>query len=220
MDELLGTLPAHVTLLAVSKLHPAAKVRWLYQTYHVTHFGENYAQEALAKMAALADLPLIWHFIGRLQKNKAKGVVGAFELIHSVDSFELAELINRLAAERGIRQRILMQINLAGEATKGGFRPQDFSPDLLERLKKLSAISVDGLMTMPPLSASADEARPYFRDLRKLLQTHCQVLPTLRVLSMGTSGDFRVAIEEGATMVRLGTVLFGPREPLSRSVGQ
>lgn len=205
---------APARILAVSKLQPEQKIRDLYSQGQ-RHFGENYVQEALEKVEHLKDLSdLHWHFIGHLQKNKAKYVVGKFSLIHSVDSLELAQALSRQCQTKNLEQNILLQVNLAGEETKGGFDRQT----LLEKwseLKQLPGIHLCGLMTMPPLTETGEEVRLYFRELRELLEqlrsgvdlsTH-----PLTELSMGTSHDYKVAVEEGATIVRLGTILFGER---------
>ncbi|MGZ3768826.1 MAG: YggS family pyridoxal phosphate-dependent enzyme [Bdellovibrio sp.] len=205
-------LPAHV--LAVSKLQPEEKIRALYKEGQRL-FGENYVQEALDKIDHLQDLQDIeWHLIGHLQKNKAKYVVGKFALIHSVDSLELAEALSRQCVNKNVKQAILIQINLAKEETKSGFDEQNLK-NSWSKLISLPSLQIQGLMTMPPLTENGEEVRPYFRELRELLNelrisTDLNRHP-LRELSMGTSHDFKVAVEEGATIVRLGTILFGER---------
>lgn len=204
--------PARV--LAVSKLQPEEKIRGLYQEGQRL-FGENYVQEALDKIEHLQDLPEIeWHLIGHLQKNKAKYIVGKFSLIHSVDSLELAETISRQCYLKNVTQNILIQVNLAHEETKSGFNIQGLK-EAWSKLTQLPHLKIFGLMTMPPLTETGEEVRLYFRELRDLLkelrsQTDLNRHP-LTELSMGTSHDFQVAIEEGATIVRLGTILFGER---------
>lgn len=213
-------------ILAVSKLQPPEKIRALYDQGQ-REFGENYVQEALGKQETLKDLKDIrWHLIGHLQKNKVKQVVGKFALIHSVDSLALAQAIDKQAAlvaqsnPAGIasnatcipfRQPVLIEVNLAGEETKTGFSKQQLKDDW-STLRALQNIQICGLMTMPPLTENAEEARPYFHDL-KVLQQALNSPPdtSMTELSMGTSGDFRVALQEGATIVRLGTILFGER---------
>ncbi|WP_374031911.1 YggS family pyridoxal phosphate-dependent enzyme [Bdellovibrio bacteriovorus] len=201
-------------ILAVSKLQPAEKVRILYAEGQRL-FGENYVQEALEKQSVLSDLPDIqWHLIGHLQKNKAKMVVGKFHLIHSVDSLELAQVISRQCEQKGVRQNILIQVNLAGEASKEGFSAETLESQWTD-LTKLPHLHIYGLMTMPPLTETGAEVRPYFAELRRLRDrlkaaTDTTVHP-LNELSMGTSHDYPVAVEEGATIVRLGTILFGER---------
>ncbi|QDK36534.1 YggS family pyridoxal phosphate-dependent enzyme [Bdellovibrio sp. NC01] len=201
-------------LLAVSKLQPMEKIRDLYGQGQ-RRFGENYVQEALDKQEALSDLPDIeWHLIGHLQKNKAKYVVGKFHLIHSVESLELAQVLSRQCDSKGVQQNILIQVNLAHEETKNGFDKNDVLAAWPE-LMKLPNLHIMGLMTMPPLTETGSEVRHYFAELRALRdelkrQTDTTVHP-MTELSMGTSHDYQVAIEEGATIVRLGTILFGER---------
>lgn len=204
--------PAQV--LAVSKLQPEIKLRKLFSEGQ-RHFGENYVQEALEKMEQLQDLPnLRWHFIGHLQKNKAKYVVGKFFLIHSVDSLELAQALSRQCLSKNVDQNILLQVNLAHEETKEGFDKNTLLTNWSE-LQQLPGLHICGLMTMPPLTETGEEVRLYFRELRGLLDqlrrgTDLHIHP-LTELSMGTSHDYQVAVEEGATIVRLGTILFGER---------
>lgn len=196
-------------LVAVSKTQSAARIREL-AAQGQKIFAENYVQEALPKVKELSDLGLEWHFIGRLQKNKVKQVVGVFDLIHSVDSLDLAETINRIAGEKGHIQRVLLQLNLASEESKGGFSRVEFS-EKIEALQDLKNLQIEGLMTMPPLFEEAERSRPYFQELRELEKKYGKDFPLLYELSMGTSADFEVALEEGATLVRLGTLVFGER---------
>ena len=175
--------------------------------------GENRLQEALPKIEALRGQPILWHFIGHLQRRKVRSVVGVFDLIHSLDSFELAEEINRRAQETGLKQAVLLEVNLEGEPSKSGFRPDDLE-GLLPRLGALPHVVVQGLMAIPPPVDEPEQARPYFRRLRELsVGLSGRGIPTvsLKELSMGMSNDYLVAIEEGATMVRVGTALFGAR---------
>jgi PLP dependent protein len=206
-----GRDPGATRLVAVSKLHPAAAVAEACRA-GVTDVGENYAQEMAAKIDALAGDPacasLAWHFIGRLQRNKARVVVGRAALIHAVDSIELAREIARRAG--GAVQPILVAVSAAGEAQKTGVDP-DALPELLAAIGELAGVECRGLMTMPPLPDRAEDSRPYYRALRELrdrLATDARPLP---VLSMGTTADLEVAVEEGATLVRIGTALFGAR---------
>lgn len=202
-------LPKDCRILAVSKLQPVSKIRALLEQGQRA-FGENYVQEARQKQTELAEAALEWHFIGNLQKNKAKDVVGRFDLIHSVDSLSLAEALDRRHDGTSAPQRILIQLNLAGEESKGGFSRNEFET-AFEALIKLRRLEVAGLMTMPPLFENPEEARPYFKKLRELRDDFVRSHPALKELSMGTSSDYRVAADEGATWVRLGTVLFGER---------
>lgn len=199
-------------ILAVSKLQPIEKVRRLYSAGHRT-FAENYVQEALLKQETLKDLDIEWHFIGSLQKNKVKQVVGKFVLVHSVDSFELARAISNHCEKVKTTQKVLLQVNLAQEITKGGYDRETLLAQWSD-LVALPGLEITGLMTMPPLTDNPEDVRPYFKELRELqleLQTHGAGRHPMHELSMGTSHDYHVAIEEGATIVRLGTILFGER---------
>lgn len=197
------------TLIAVSKLQSLEKIRSLYDQGQ-RHFGENYVQEAVSKLEQLKNLDIIWHFIGSLQKNKVKTVVGQFEYIHSVDSVGLAETINRKAVEKNILQKIFLQLNLASEVSKGGFAVSDFEA-AWPKLHELKNIQICGLMTMPPLTNNGEQNRPFFRQLRQIQQKIQLEFPSCQFLSMGTSSDYIVAVEEGSHFIRLGTVLFGER---------
>lgn len=182
-------------------------------TAGLTILGENRLQEALPKIEGLRGLPIHWHFIGHLQRRKARSVVGVFDLIHSVDSLELAEEIDKRAQEAGLRQAVLLEVNLEGEPTKSGFRPDELER-LLPQVGALSHVEVRGLMAIPPPVSDPEQARPSFRRLRELAERLSrQGISTvsLKELSMGMSSDYPVAVEEGATMVRVGTAIFGAR---------
>jgi len=209
LNSLRQELPTDCEILAVSKLQSVEKIRKLYTTGQRL-FAENYVQEAVEKQKQLADLKIEWHFIGHLQKNKAKLVVGNFTYIHSVDSLELAQTLDHAARMKNLTQKIFVQINLAREESKGGIHQEDLS-HFLEKSAFLGNIQVVGLMTMPPLFDDPQRARPFFRELRELLKIHQAKCPQLQKLSMGTSSDYRIAAEEGSTIVRLGTILFGER---------
>ncbi len=199
-----------VTILAVTKgFGPEAIAAAL--AAGLTELGENRVQEALAKMDTPAGRRAVWHLIGHLQRNKAKYVPGRFALVHSVDSEPLAEELERRAAAAGTRQRVLIQVNVAGEPQKSGCAPAE--PALARRVAALPHLALEGLMTLAPLSDDPAVPRRTFRALRALrdaLQEEGVCLPTL---SMGMSADYGIAVEEGATLVRLGTALFGPRSP-------
>jgi pyridoxal phosphate enzyme (YggS family) len=171
--------------------------------------GENRAQELRQKHAVLKD-GVRWHFIGHLQTNKVRSVVGAATLIHSVDRFGLAEAISRRARSQGWVQRVLVEVNVSGESSKGGVEPARAGA-LAEEISALDGLEVGGFMTMAPYSESPEASRPYFSDLRDLAERLRHQLPSAEHLSMGMSGDFEVAVEEGATIVRVGTAVFGPR---------
>lgn len=201
--------PASVTLVAVSKGQPPEVVRAA-ADLGLSLFGENKVQEAKAKIP-LCPGRLRWHLIGHLQTNKARDAVHFFEMIHSVDSLRLAEEIQRQADKAAKQVSVLLEVNVAGEASKFGYRP-DALLDELSALNALPRLEIHGLMTMAPWSPDPEKARPHFRRLRELKQECEQRLGApLAHLSMGMTGDFEVAIEEGATLVRIGTALFGER---------
>lgn len=198
-----------VRLVAVSKFHPAEAVAELARLGQ-RDFGENYVQEARAKQEALADLPLQWHAIGPIQTNKAKEAAGRFALIHTVASERLAEALAR-RLEPGAAQEALVQVNIGEEPRKAGVGPDELAP-LMERLLGVPGVRVHGLMCLPPRCGEGEEARPYFARLRELRdETERRFGVDLPHLSMGMSGDYRQAVAEGATLVRVGTDIFGPR---------
>ena len=204
-----GRDPDSVTLLAVTKSHPPETVAAAAKL-GLTFFGENKVQEAKAKIP-LCPGNLRWHFIGHLQSNKCRDAVELFKMIQSVDSLPLAPEINKRAEQAARTMPVLMEVNVAGESSKFGYRPEQLLAELKE-LNALPRIEIHGLMTVPPWSAEAEKSRPHFRRLRELKERAETVLGApLPHLSMGMSGDFEIAIEEGATMVRIGTELFGPR---------
>ena len=204
--EQAGRSPAEVTLVAVSKTHPAESVREA-AAAGATDFGENYAQELADKRVALPDVR--WHYIGRLQRNKAKLVAGHVALVHAVDSIELAQELGKRAG--GLVQPILLSVNLAGETTKGGVTAED-ALALAPRLATVTGVRLDGLMTMPPPADDPEVSAPVFDGLRQLRDRIADATgQPLPVLSMGMSGDFEVAIRCGATHVRIGTAIFGSR---------
>ncbi|MFP4315224.1 MAG: YggS family pyridoxal phosphate-dependent enzyme [Desulfovibrionales bacterium] len=199
-----------VRLIAVSKLHPAESIRTLAQAGH-RDFGESYIQEALRKQEALEELAISWHFIGSLQTNKAKFVPGRFHLIHSVGSPRLARALHSRARSCSVRQKILIQINLAEEPQKAGIAEKECVP-FVEQVLDLDGLDLKGLMVMPPLNAQKERARPYFSRLRQIRdELEGKFAVSLPELSMGMSGDFVQAVEEGATLVRIGTEIFGSR---------
>lgn len=197
-----------VTIIAVTKTHPAEAVTAALAA-GLTAVGENRVQEALAKQEALPGVPVEWHLIGSLQRNKARQAVNRFALIHSVDSLALAQELDRRAAA-GSRQRVLVQVNCSAEPQKGGVEP-DQLPALLEAVARLERLELQGLMTMAALTEDLAVQRQAFRLLRELRDAAQGQGHRLPELSMGMSGDYLVAVEEGATMVRLGTLLFGER---------
>jgi hypothetical protein len=203
-----GRAPESVRLLAVTKTVGPEEVRALHEL-GVDDFGENRVQDAVRKMEALRDLRVRWHMIGRVQRNKAAKVAGAFALVHSLDSLRLAGALDAAAARTGEIVSALIEVNVSGEETKGGFAPEELEPALREivRMKNLRA---DGLMTMAPVVDDPEKARPLFAQLRALRDRLARAVPGagLRLLSMGMTQDFEVAIEEGADIVRIGTALF------------
>src|SRR5438105_15450969 len=204
-----GRAVDEIELVAISKTHDAAKVREAIEAGQ-TLFGESRVQEARVKIPELPS-NLRWHFVGHLQKNKIRHALPLFELTHSVDSLALAQDINRTAEEDGMHPRVLLEVNVAGEGSKFGFSPDKLS-DQMEELLALPRLSILGLMTIPPLAEEAEASRKYFvqlRELRDRLQTEFRV--DLAQLSMGMTQDFPVAVAEGATLVRVGTAIFGER---------
>jgi pyridoxal phosphate enzyme (YggS family) len=207
-----GREPSSVQLVAVSKTFPTDLIREAYAAGQ-RDFGENRVQEALQKIARSADLSIRWHLLGHLQTNKARKAGTAFAAIHSVDSVELLHRLDAAAHETGRSPELLIQVDLAGETTKSGATPAD-APRLFEAAASCRAARVVGLMTLPPVPVTPEDARPWFRRLRDLRdgwQESGIPAEMLRELSMGMSGDFEVAIEEGATLVRVGTAIFGRR---------
>ena len=197
-----------VRIIAVTKGHGPEAVRAAHAA-GLTEVGENRVQEALQKQEQLPDVPAHWHLIGTLQRNKARHVVGRFRLIHSVDRSDLAAELHRRSTPDS-RQRILVQVNCSGEPQKGGVEPEGL-PGLLDALRAFDRLEATGLMTMSALTDDTAEQRRAFRRLRELRDLAQREGHRLPELSMGMSGDYPVAVEEGATMIRLGTVLFGER---------
>lgn len=203
-----GRDPDEVELVAVSKTHPSEVVREAEEESGQKLFGENKVQEALIKIPSLSGR-LRWHFIGHLQSNKIRKALPLFELIHGIDSSEIAQDIDRVAAEMGLFPRVLLEVNVSGEGSKHGFAPEQLEREL-ERLLALPRLQVEGLMTMAPLAVEKENSRPFFNKLRELrdrFAIHAGI--PLSSLSMGMSGDYEVAVEEGATLVRVGSALFG-----------
>jgi PLP dependent protein len=210
-----GRDPASVRLIAISKTFSAEDVRSAAAAGQ-TDFGENKVQEALPKMDATADLALTWHLVGHLQSNKAKKAGGRFNAIHSIDEPGLIATLEESALAAGRRVQLLVQADLAGEATKHGARPEQLAA-IFTAAAACRAVHITGLMLLPPFVDDPEQARPYFKALRALRDelVSSGVAPAqLADLSMGMSHDFEVAIEEGATMVRVGTAIFGRRASL------
>jgi len=199
-----------VTLLAVSKTHPADTIKAA-TDLGITLFGENKVQEAKAKIPNCPGRAR-WHFIGHLQSNKCRDAVELFSMIQCVDSLAIAQEINKRAEQASKRMPVLLEINVAGEASKFGYRPEQMLNEL-NTLNALPRLEIHGLMAIPPFSPVPEKSRPYFQTLRELKMKAEDVLGApLPVLSMGMSDDFEIAIEEGSTMIRVGTALFGARQ--------
>jgi len=204
-----GRGPGEIELVAITKAHPAEKVREAIDAGQRL-FGESRVQEAQTKIPEMPS-NLRWHFVGHLQKNKIRPALPLFEMIHSVDSLALAQDMNRIAEEEGLHPRVLLEVNVAGEGSKFGFTP-DKLREQMEGLLALPRLSILGLMCIPPIANEAAASRKYFvqlRELRDSLQTEFRV--DLTQLSMGMTQDFWIAVEEGATLVRVGTAIFGER---------
>jgi pyridoxal phosphate enzyme (YggS family) len=198
-----------VELVAIAKMHPAEKVREAVEAGQ-TLFGESRVQEARAKISELSS-NIRWHFVGHLQKNKVRQALPLFEMIHSVDSLALAQDINRIAQEEGLHPRVLLEVNVAGEGSKFGFAPDDLR-EQMEVLLALPRLSIEGLMCIPPLAVESEDSQKFFvqvRELRDSLEKEFNM--KLPQLSMGMTQDFPIGIEEGATLVRVGTAIFGER---------
>jgi len=210
--ERVGRDARDVHIIAATKTKPVEVIEEAIAA-GVTEIGENYVQEAAAKIVRIGA-PVVWHLIGHLQRNKARRALELFNVIQTVDSVKLGEVLDRLGAERGQPVHVLIEVNLGGEATKTGVRPEGIG-GLLVGLAERRWLSIDGLMTIPPPGPSPESARSFFRTLRELrdhlLQRGTAANAPLRELSMGMTDDFTVAVEEGATMVRIGRAIFGER---------
>ena len=211
-----GRDPAEVEIVAVTKTHGAETVDEAWRA-GLGVVGENKVQEAAWKKPASASGPS-WHLIGHLQSNKVRKALELFDVIHSVDSAKLADRINAVADEIGALPRVLLEVNVSGESSKSGMKPEEVRGALEHIAAHCPRITVEGLMTMAPFSENPEDARPHFRRLRELRDKMQDALGVaLPRLSMGMSGDYEVAVEEGATWVRLGTVLFGERPKAKRA---
>ena len=207
-----------VELVAIAKMHPAEKVREAVEAGQ-TLFGESRVQEARAKVPELSS-NIRWHFVGHLQKNKVRQALPLFEMIHSVDSLALAQDINRIAEEGGLYPRVLLEVNVAGEGSKVGFAPDDLR-EQMETLLALPRLSIEGLMCIPPLVVESEDSRKFFvqvRELRDSLEKEFNM--NLPQLSMGMTQDFPIGIDEGATLVRVGTAIFGKRSKKQRATDE
>ena len=222
-----GRNPDDITLVAISKTQPLALVEMLYQIGH-RHFGENRADEGIQKVLAARETfapdadPISWHMIGHIQSRKAKSVVAGFDQVHSLDSIRLAQRLSRFAAENGTTVPLLLECNVSGEVSKHGFEAAQAATNTeqwetltraVTQIVELPYLKIHGLMTMAPIVNNPDAARPYFMALRKLRDRLATRFPESHweTLSMGMSSDFEVAIEEGATILRVGRAIFGER---------
>jgi hypothetical protein len=204
-----GLRPSDVELVAISKTHPAEIIREAADAGQEL-FGESRVQEALVKIPVLPGR-LRWHFIGHLQGNKVRKALPLFELIHGIDTMEIARDVDRVAADLGLHPRVLLEVNVSGEGSKHGFAPEALEMGL-EELLALPRLQVEGFMTMAPLAPDAEASRPHFAALRSLRdRLAVQAGIPFPTLSMGMSGDYEVAVEEGATLVRVGSAIFGTR---------
>lgn len=211
--ERAGRKAEDITLIAVSKTFDADIVQWAVDA-GARDLGENRVQEGASKAPLVKGVGVRWHLIGHLQSNKARLAVSAFDVIHTVDSANLAERLDRIAEELGRRSEVLIQVDLAGEASKSGADEGEL-PEIIETLDSADNLDFRGLMTLPPFFDSPEETRTYFRRLREIMENLNSSRPAERKLvelSMGMSHDFEVAIEEGATIIRVGTAIFGSRE--------
>jgi len=203
-----GRNPKEIRLLAATKSVPPERILEAIEA-GIRIIGENYVQEAQKKYELIGPR-VSWHMIGRLQTNKAKYAVRLFEVIHSLDSLKLAQELQKAAERQGKKVKVMIQVNLSGEITKGGISP-DKVKELSERVLEFPNLELIGLMTIPPYSENPEDSRPFFRKLRELKEKLNREGFPLTELSMGMSNDFKVAIEEGATILRIGTLIFGPR---------
>ena len=207
-----GRRPEEVKLLAVSKNFPAERIRVAYEA-GLGEFGENRVQEAEAKRPALSDLNITWHLVGHLQTNKARTARELFDWIHSVDSLRLAQKLEQTASPASARLPVLLEVNLGGEESKAGVGEKEIIP-LAEQVSQFATLELRGLMVIPPFFDDPEKVRPYFRRLRGLArEIEARNIPgvSMQELSMGMSHDFEVAIEEGSTIIRVGTAIFGAR---------
>ncbi len=205
-----GDQGREVILVAVSKKQPVQKIKAMAELDQFD-FGENYVQEGLEKIRNIGDSRLKWHFIGGLQSNKAKYIPGMFSLVHSLDSYKTAQALHKKAGSMGLNQPVLIQVNLAGEIQKSGVIEEEL-PGLAEKILALENLKLRGLMLMPPFTREPEDSRPYFSRLRNIkehLEQRLQI--RLDYLSMGMSQDFIQAVEEGANLLRIGSLLLGPR---------
>jgi pyridoxal phosphate enzyme (YggS family) len=211
-EQRFGRLPESVTLLAVSKTKPAQMIRQAYSAGQ-RHFGENYLQDALPKIEQLADLDICWHFIGPLQSNKSRAVAEHFDWFHSLDRFKIAQRLSEQRPATKSPLKVCIQINISREASKSGILPEQ-AADLVRQVQGLPGLRLCGLMAIPAAGLDKTGQREAFAALRLLLRALQPLAPQMSTLSMGMSDDLEAAVAEGATVVRIGTAIFGVRETL------
>jgi len=210
-EEILRRLPPHVTLLAAVKGRSPEEIRAAIRA-GIRHVGENYVQEAERKRPLVPE-PASWHMIGRLQRNKARRALQVFDWLETLDSLPLAQRLERLLSQQDKKLPVLVQVNIGREPQKAGVAPEDV-PEFVREVASLPHLEVRGLMAIPPIPQRPEDSRPYFREMKRLFDgLAAEKIPgvAMEVLSMGMSADWEVAVEEGATLIRLGTALFGPR---------
>jgi len=210
-EEILRRLPPHVTLLAAVKGRSPEEIRAAIRA-GIRHVGENYVQEAERKRPLVPE-PASWHMIGRLQRNKARRALQVFDWLETLDSLPLAQRLERLLSQQDKKLPVLVQVNIGREPQKAGVPPEDV-PKFVREVASLPHLEVRGLMAIPPIPQRPEDSRPYFREMKRLFDgLAAEKIPgvAMEVLSMGMSADWEVAVEEGATLIRLGTALFGPR---------
>ena len=210
-EEILRRLPPHVTLLAAVKGRSSEEIRAAIRA-GIRHVGENYVQEAERKRPLVPE-PASWHMIGRLQRNKARRALQVFDWLETLDSLPLAQRLERLLSQQDKKLPVLVQVNIGREPQKAGVPPEDV-PKFVREVASLPHLEVRGLMAIPPIPQRPEDSRPYFREMKRLFDgLAAEKIPgvAMEVLSMGMSADWEVAVEEGATLIRLGTALFGPR---------
>ena len=210
VEKMLSSIPTNVTLIAASKTRTAKEIKEAYDA-GIVNMGENYIKEAIPKIENLENVNIKWHFIGHLQKNKVKKAVKYFDTIQTVDSLELATLIDREAEKLNKIINIMVEINIAEEEQKNGVLP-DRALKLCNKIKNLKNINLIGIMTMGPVVSNIEEIRPFFKKAKIIYDNVNSQIKTVKYLSMGMSDSYKIAIEEGSNMIRIGTKIFGPRE--------
>ena len=210
IEKLLSEIGSDVTLVAASKTRTTEEILSAFGN-GIENMGENYIKEAIEKIEELKNKNIIWHFIGHLQKNKVKKAVKYFDIIQTVDSYELAQLINKEADKLNKVMKIMIEINIAREEQKSGVFPE-LALELADKIRALANIELIGIMTMGPVVQNPEDIRPFFKETKKIYDSINEKISTLKYLSMGMSDSYKIAIEEGSNMIRIGTRIFGPRK--------